>query len=55
LSYQWQKNNVAFRARPVVSYKTPKATAADNGSTYRVFVTNAAGTVSSNSATLTVR
>ena len=53
-SYQWQKNGSDIPGATGASYTTPPATLLDNGSTYRVNVTNLAGSVMSNSATLTV-
>ncbi len=54
LSYQWQKNGASIAGATSSSYTTPAATAADSGSTFRVVVTNSAGTATSNAATLTV-
>ncbi len=54
LSYQWQKNNADIPGATAASYTTPPAVLADNGSTYRCRVTNAAGPVVSNPAALTV-
>jgi len=54
LSYQWQKDAVNIAGATFPSYTTPVATAADNGSTYSVVVTNGAGSVTSSSATLDV-
>lgn len=54
LSYQWQKNNVNIASATSSSYATPATASSDNGSTFRVVVSNAAGNVTSNSATLTV-
>src|SRR5215472_20439 len=54
LSYQWQKNGANISGATSASYTTPATTSSDNGSTFRVVVTNGAGTVNSNSATLTV-
>ncbi|HYD41006.1 MAG TPA: PQQ-dependent sugar dehydrogenase [Anaeromyxobacter sp.] len=53
LSYQWQRGttNIAGATSPTLSFT---ATSADNGATFRVVVTNAAGTAISNAATLTV-
>jgi regulation of enolase protein 1 (concanavalin A-like superfamily) len=53
-TYQWQKNTVAISGATSSSYTTPTTTTADNGSSYRVVVTNSSGTVTSNAATLTV-
>jgi hypothetical protein len=54
LAYQWQKNGVNISGATALSYTTPATTLADNGTTFRVIVTNSAGTSISNSATLTV-
>jgi len=54
LSYQWQKNGVNIAGATAASYTTPATTTSDSGSTFRVVVTNTAGTVTSTAATLTV-
>jgi hypothetical protein len=54
LSYQWQKNGVSIGGATSASYTTPTTTTSDNGATFGVLVSNAAGTVTSASATLTV-
>jgi len=54
LSYQWQKNGANITGATSSSYTTPATTTADNGSTFRVVVSNTAGTVTSTAATLTV-
>jgi len=54
LSYQWQKNGVNITGATGASYTTLATTTADSGSTFRVVVTNTAGTVTSAAATLTV-
>jgi hypothetical protein len=54
LGYQWQKNGANVAGAIGSSYTTPATTTSDNGSTYRVVVTNSAGSVTSGSATLTV-
>jgi hypothetical protein len=54
LSYQWQKSGVNIAGATSASYTTPVTTTSDNGSTFRVVVTNTAGTVTSAAATLTV-
>lgn len=54
LQYQWLKGGVGVSGATGASYTTPPATSADNGSTYVVVVTNAAGSVYSDAATLTV-
>ncbi|MGB8476021.1 MAG: choice-of-anchor D domain-containing protein [Candidatus Acidiferrum sp.] len=54
LSYQWQKNGANIAGATAISYTTPVTATTDSGSTYRVVVTNTAGTVTSAAATLTV-
>ena len=54
LTYQWQKNGSAISGATATSYTTPVTTTADSGELFRVVVTNSAGNVTSNSATLTV-
>ncbi|HEX8178318.1 MAG TPA: PQQ-dependent sugar dehydrogenase [Pyrinomonadaceae bacterium] len=54
LQFQWQRNNVDIAGATAATYTTPPATTADNGAQFRVIVTNAFGSVTSNSATLTV-
>src|SRR6516165_900109 len=54
LSYQWQKNGANISGATSSSYSTAATTTSDNGSTYDVVVSNSAGTVTSNVATLTV-
>lgn len=54
LLYQWQKNGVDIPGASQASYVTPPATEADNGSLFRVTVSNAGGSVTSNQATLSV-
>jgi|GEM_PF-1085678 len=54
LSYQWQKNGANIAGAASASYTTPATTTTDSGSTFDVVVTNAAGTVTSTAATLTV-
>src|SRR5712671_959856 len=54
LSYQWQKSGVNIAGATSASYTTPATTTADSGATFRVVVSNTAGTVTSAAATLTV-
>src|SRR6266436_8181468 len=54
LTYQWQKNGVNVSGATAASYTTPATTTADSGATFRVVVSNTAGTVTSAAATLTV-
>jgi len=55
LSYQWFKNGSPITGATAPNYMTPPAVPEDNGSTYAVTVTNSFGSVTSNSAILTVR
>src|SRR5271155_983667 len=54
LTYQWQQNGAAISGATSASYTTPVTTSANNGEQFRVVVTNATGSVTSNVATLTV-
>ena len=54
LSYQWQKSGANIAGATTASYTTPVTTTSDSGATFRVVVTNTAGTVTSAAATLTV-
>jgi len=54
LGYQWQKNGANLAGATTASYTTPATTASDSGSTFRVLVSNTAGTVTSAAASLTV-
>jgi len=54
LSYQWMKNGTAISGGTSLSYTAPATTSADNGSQFTAVVSNTAGNVTSNAATLTV-
>ena len=54
LSYQWQKGTTAITGATSASYTTPATTTSDNGTQYRVVVSNSAGSAISNSVILTV-
>jgi len=54
LSYHWQKDDAAITGATSASYTLASAAPADNGSNFRVVVSNSAGSVTSNAATLTV-
>ena len=54
LSYQWKKNGATISGATSASYTTPATVLADNGSQFAVVVSNSVGSVTSNSATLTV-
>src|SRR4030095_17090027 len=51
---QWKKDGVDITGATNPSYTTPPTTLADDGSHFAVTVTNSAGSVTSNNATLTV-
>lgn len=54
LAYQWSENGAAVSGATSSTYTTPATTAADSGSTFAVAVSNSLGSVTSNSASLTV-
>jgi hypothetical protein len=54
LMYQWKKNNVAISGANSSGYTTPATASSDDGAQFSVAVSNTAGSVSSNTATLTV-
>lgn len=55
LSFQWQKGTTNISGATSASYTTPMTTPADNGSTFRVIVSNGINpSATSNAATLTV-
>src|SRR6185437_610275 len=54
LSYQWLQNGSNISGATSPSYTTPPTTAADNGSTFQVVVSNKVGDVASHAVTLTV-
>ena len=54
LSYQWQRNGVDITGATSASYTLSGVTTADSGANFRARVTNSAGSVTSNQATLTV-
>jgi hypothetical protein len=54
LSYQWRKGVMEISGAISSSYTTPPTTAADDGATFDVIVSNAAGSAISDTATLTV-
>jgi hypothetical protein len=54
LTYQWKRNGTAISGATSSSYTTPATTSSDNGAQFTVAVSNSAGNVTSNAATLTV-
>ncbi|WP_433975355.1 immunoglobulin domain-containing protein [Tunturiibacter lichenicola] len=54
LAYQWQSNGSSIAGATAATYTTPALTTKNNGTTFAVVVTNAAGSVTSSPATLTV-
>ncbi len=53
-TYQWRKNGTNISGATSSSYTTPATTTADNGAQFTVQVTNAAGSILSNAAILSV-
>lgn len=54
LTYQWKRNSVDIAGANASTYTTAATTAADSGAQFTVLVSNSAGSVFSNAATLTV-
>jgi hypothetical protein len=54
MSYQWRKNGTSISGATAGSYTTPVTSMTDSGSTFSVSISNSAGSVTSNNATLTV-
>jgi hypothetical protein len=54
LQYQWRKNGSAITGATGSNYMTAAIVSADNGSSFTVVVANAAGSVTSHAATLSV-
>jgi sugar lactone lactonase YvrE len=54
LAYQWQRNGVDIAGATATSYTIAATVLADSGAAFRAVVSNAAGTATSNAATLTV-
>jgi len=54
LGYQWNKNGTAISGATSSSYTTPATSSSDSGAQFTVIISNSAGTVTSNAATLTV-
>jgi photosystem II stability/assembly factor-like uncharacterized protein len=54
LAYQWQRNGTDIAGATDASYTTPATVLGDTGATFRVLVSNGAGSTTSNDATLTV-
>lgn len=53
-SYQWRRNGTAIAGATAATYTTPALTLADSGAAFTVVVSNSAGSVTSNAATITV-
>jgi Immunoglobulin domain len=54
LNYQWMKNGMAISGANSASYTMPATALSDNNTTFAVVVSNNSGSVTSNTATLTV-
>jgi hypothetical protein len=54
LTYQWRKNGTSISGATSTTYTTPASATSDSGSQFSVVVSNSAGNVTSNVATLTV-
>jgi hypothetical protein len=54
LNYQWQKGTTPIAGATASNYTTPATSLPDDGSTFQVVISNSAGSVTSNSATLNV-
>lgn len=54
LTYQWKKNGVAIGGATAAAYTTPATANSDNGALFSVVMTDSNGSLTSNSATLTV-
>jgi len=54
LTYQWSKNGGAISGATSPSYTSPATASSDNGAQFSAVVSNAAGSVASGTATLTV-
>ena len=55
LTYQWKKNGTNIPDAISASYRTPPTTLQDNGAVFSVLISDRAGSVISNDATLTVQ
>ena len=54
ITFQWQRENVDIPGATAATYTLPSAALSDSGASFRVVVTNAIDSATSNSATLTV-
>jgi len=54
LSFQWNRNGAPISGATSSTYSAPAATSSDSGAQFTVLVSNVAGSVTSNAATLTV-
>jgi len=55
LAYQWMKNGVAISGATAASYVRSNLSVADSGAVFYVAISSAAGTLNSNTVTLTVK
>ncbi len=55
LAYRWQKNGMAIVGADSAGYRIPAVSMADSGALFRCVVSNSLGTITSNSAALTVK
>ena len=54
LGYQWKENGAVLAGATGASYTTPPTTASDNGSQFSVVISNAFGSITSSSSTLSI-
>jgi hypothetical protein len=54
LNYQWRKSGINISGASATSYTTSATTVTDSGSNFDVVITNPAGSITSNAATLSV-
>lgn len=54
LTYQWEKNGSTISGATSSTYATPATATSDNGSQFKVVVSNSVGSIPSSAATLTV-
>ena len=54
LHYQWKKNGIAIPGATATTYTSPASTFSDTGTAFTVTISNSAGSITSNSAKLTI-